>query len=343
MDIDQVVDVPDTPDRLASRKIIGRGSVTKDCNSSLAGNVRNLESMDGPSSKGKLVTKNGHCRKIIIHPPKCGNFERRDCNNSNGFSSVEDLSAAQNAHLFRKAAIAKGLSQKAKQSIEGQNMDKGKPMCSKFRSKSPSFNEGTTFSDLTKQNGHSQRSRKAIPHGESKYLVAEEMKRGQIISDGSSSVNYMPDSVKTSINAFKGKGKIEDNSVKSPSTMAHGKRADLSSDSQYISGEQMYVSHPVTSPRVSGQKRLVRNGCISPLNIEMKAKQLAEQQSNSSKNVEQNQTENVDSNHHPPSFIDLSSTSTKDENSETAKGKTVVIDPYASKECTVTSDPPSSR
>nr|XP_048333427.1 E3 ubiquitin-protein ligase RLIM isoform X3 [Ziziphus jujuba var. spinosa] len=311
MDIDQVVDVPDTPDRLASRHIIGRGSV-KDCSSPLAGNFRSLEPMNGLRGKGKLVTENGHGRKMVFRPPKFGNPERQDCSNSNGFSSVENSSASQHGHLFRRAAVEKIHGHRSKQPIGAQNTDQ---MSGKFPSKSSIGQEGTAFFDLTKQNGHTQHPRKAFPLRESKYPVVKEI----------------PDSIKMSRNAFKGKGKIDDNTSKGPAfDMVHGKGIDLSSDSQSKSGEQMYVSHSVTSPRVSGQKRLVRNGCISPLNIETKAKQLAEQQSNSSKNVEQNQAGNAGSNH--PQYVDISDIVTEDDNSERRKGKTIVIDPYTPKE-----------
>lgn len=331
MDYDQLVDVPDTPDRLPSRQIIGRGSVGKDCNSTLAGNFRNLESLHGLSGRGKPVTENGPSRKIVFHPPRYAKVERHDSGNSYGFSTVEDLSASQNAHLFRRATVGKNHSNKARQSIEAQNMDKGKPMCSKFPSKSSISQEDTTVFDLTKQNGHTQPSKKVFWHGELKYLAPEEMNRGQIASNAGSFVPYIPDSVKTSRNAFKGKGKMDDNSGKgSALAMSLGNGVDLSSDSQYKSGEQMHVSRPVTSPRVSGQKRLVRNGCISPLNIETKAKQLAEKQSNSSKIVEQNQAGKAVSNHPSPCDMDISDIITKDDNSERVKGKTIVIDPYTS-------------
>lgn len=342
MDIDQVVDVPDTPDRLASRHMIGRGSV-KDSTSPLAGNFRNLEPMNGLRGKGKLVTENGHGRKIVFCPPKFGNPERQDCINSNGFSSVENSSASQNTHLFRRAAVEKSHNHKAKQSIGAQNMDQGKSLSGKFPPKLSIGQEGTAFFDLTKQSGHTQHPRRAFPLGESKYPVVEEMKRGQIASIGNSSVTHVPDSLKMSRNAFKGKGKIDDNTFKGPAfAMVHGKGIDLSSHSQCKSGEQMYMSHSVRSPRVSGQKRLVRNGCISPLNIETKAKQLAEQQSNSSENVVQNQAGNAGSNR-PQCFIDISDVVTEDDNSERRKGKTIVIDPYTPKECNTKFVETSSR
>ncbi|GLT72920.1 hypothetical protein SLA2020_448150 [Shorea laevis] len=264
MDIDEVVDVPDTPDRLAARHIIGKECVGRERNLSLAASLRNPDfvdgkCMDGLRGRGRLVNDNGQNRRLVIRSRKnLSNDEPKGWGNSLLPSPPENSDASQNAHLFRRPVKDKSFIHKTRHSIGTENMDKGKGICTKFPSKSSGCEEGTAFSDLTEQNGHTQKPKTVFPH------------------DAYSS--------KASSNAYKGKEKLEDNASKGPElAVAHGKGANMSIDSQHKTEKQM--SKPVQSltlPRVSGQKRLVRNGCISPHNIATRAKQLAEGQTTSS-------------------------------------------------------------
>ena len=67
MDIDQVMDVPDTPDRSAERNIDGR-KCDKHDSSSLAsahsGNSKDKGVLNQLRGRGRLVTENGHSRRL---------------------------------------------------------------------------------------------------------------------------------------------------------------------------------------------------------------------------------------------------------------------------------------
>ncbi|CAL2224512.1 unnamed protein product [Prunus armeniaca] len=323
MDIDQVVDVPDTPDRLASRHITGRESVGKVCNSPLACDLSNPDVVDenyvnGPKVRGRFVSENGHNRRIVIHPPRnLSNLDIKSCSNSN----VDNSSASHNAHIFRRATVGKSSSREAKYSTGIENMDEGKAMTIKVPSKSSSCHENAKFFDLTKHNGHTQLTKKVFPHVELEDHVAEDTRKGQVASIGSSSVDCISSHAERSRNAPKGKEKIDDNTKGFGLAVALDKGVGLSIDPELKMGQQMPVPlHSVMQPRVSGQKRLVRNGCISPHNIATRTKQLAEQRSNCSKDIEQSHTGNADSNG-SPYVIDINDIVTEGNNSERLKGK----------------------
>jgi hypothetical protein len=338
MDIDEVVDVPDTPDRLAARHIIGKECVGRERNLSLAASLRNPDfvdgkCMDGLRGRGRLVNDNGQNRRLVIRSRKnLSNDEPKGCGNSLLPSPPENSDASQNAHLFRRPVKDKSFIHKTRHSIGTENMDKGKGICTKFPSKSSGCEEGTAFSDLTEQNGHTQKPKTVFPHDACIDLLVEDKRKEKIlIIDGSSS-NRILDSSKTSSNAYKGKEKLEDNASKGPElAVAHGKGANMSNDSQHKTEKQM--SKPVQSltlPRVSGQKRLVRNGCISPHNIATRAKQLAEGQTTSS-TAKQSPLGAVVSKS-TPCLIKINDIVSEDNNSDRVKGKGVVIHPSTSKE-----------
>ncbi|KAL0322642.1 UNVERIFIED_CONTAM: hypothetical protein Sangu_1883500 [Sesamum angustifolium] len=85
---------------------------------------------------------------------------------------------------------------------------------------------------------------------------------------------------------------------------------------------------PIASPRINKQKRLVRNGCISPNNI-AKAKQLAGKDANSSTTVANNNHGSVAST--PPHIsVDIRELVAEDDDSHTGKGKGVISHPCSS-------------
>ncbi|KAE8076237.1 hypothetical protein FH972_014900 [Carpinus fangiana] len=331
MNIDEVVDVPDTPDRLAAHHIIGKECVGRECNSSLTASLRNPDIVDGKCmnglrGRGRLVNDNGQNRRLIIRSRKnLSNDEPKGCGNSLVLSPSENTNASQNAHLFRRPVKDKSSIHKIRHSIGTENMDKGKGICPKFPSISSGCEEGTAFSDLTEQNGHRQKPKTIFPHDAFKDLLVEDKRKEQILTiDGSSS--------KASNNAYKGKEKLEDNVSKGPElAVAHGKGANMSNDSQHKTEKQM--SKPVQSltlPRVSGQKRLVRNGCISPHNIATRAKQLAEGQSTSS--IAKQSPLGAVVSKSTPCLININDIVSEDNNGDRVKGKGVVIHPSTSKD-----------
>ncbi|KAJ4722924.1 E3 ubiquitin-protein ligase SDIR1 [Melia azedarach] len=120
------------------------------------------------------------------------------------------------------------------------------------------------------------------------------MREGQIAANGNSS-HWPAHFPKMSGNSSKGKEKMGECMDKvADSFVGHGKGVDLSGGSHHNNEEHMSASHhSVLSPRMNRQRRLVRNGCISPHNIEIRAKQLSECSQNCSKDVEQDHPADV--------------------------------------------------
>ncbi|XP_022722767.1 uncharacterized protein LOC111279951 [Durio zibethinus] len=326
MDIDSVEDIPDTPDRFSVQRMNRGDCVEKESNLSVAGHVEGSNtagegSLDGLRGRGRLVVKNGYNRKHYIHPRKLsGSVDEIECQkNTIVLSPLEN--AEQNAPLFRKTAMGR-----SRNSIREQCMDNGKAPCCKLPSKSSGFHEDHAILDLTEQNMYNQIPERAFPQGGSKNRVAEVRKEGQVPRNGGSYFFNSSNNSTTSRSNCKGKEKIDDVGFKSVgSVLGHGKGVVLSHGSPLRMEKQLPASHhSVASPRAVGKKRLVRNGCISPHNIAIRAKQLNEQYQNSFK-AEQN-FGNVLSN--GPCMRDSEIIA---EDNDNGKGKGVVH-PHASKE-----------
>lgn len=331
MDIDHVVDVPDTPDRVVARHVAGSESFGKDHDLSLAREVRNRDilyenPMNGLRSKDKLVTENGRSRKLVINPPKgFGNRETANFSNHDIPSSRGNSPASQNGHLFRKAVvdISSRSGHRAKHSSGVSNIDKGKSICTDRSSK---YLDGSKFFDLPEQTGYTEQTKTVFPYGAQKHILAEDKRRGQIASSDSTSGPYISDRFKTSRNASKGKEKIDENAQKVPSfDNICAEVVNLSPDSQHRIKEHK-PPHSVTSLRVPRKKSLVRNGCISPQNI-AKAQQLK----NGSNNIEQSGAGNGVSDC-PPSGVEIRDIISEENDIQRVKGKAVFSMPEAPKE-----------
>ncbi|XWS35099.1 hypothetical protein CRYUN_Cryun21dG0097100 [Craigia yunnanensis] len=326
MDIDSVVDIPDTPDRLSSRRMKAGDCVENESNLSVAGhlggsNTAGEGSLDRLWGRGRLVAENGNNKKHYIHPRNLSDNvdENEHWKNTIVLSPLEK--AQENAPLFRKTAM-----ERSRNTIRVQYMDKGKAPCSKLPPKSSGFRDGHAILDLTGQNVYNQIPKMAFPQGGLKNPLAEGRKGPVPRNVGSSLCNSSKNSA-TARNNWKGKEKIDDIGFKSVgSAMDHGKGVGLSHGSPLRMEKQLSASHhSVVSTRAVGQKRLVRNGCISPQNIAIRAKQLNEQSQNSFK-AEQN-FGNVVSN--DPCMIDISEIIAEDNNYGKGKG---VGHPHTSKE-----------
>ncbi|XP_041000040.1 uncharacterized protein LOC121246100 [Juglans microcarpa x Juglans regia] len=294
MDIDQVVDVPDTPDRLAAHCGFGKNCMELERNVSSAVDLRTPDFVDekcmnGLRGRNRLFNDKGQNGKLVIRSRKSiRNDESKGSNNSIVHSPSENPYAPRNACILRRPAKDESYNHKTRHSIGAENMDKEKDARFMLPSKSSSCQEDT--------------------------------------------LSFISGSSKASSNAYKGKEKLEDDTFKVPGlALALGKGANMSIDSQHETVKQMPV--PVSSltlPRFSGQKRLVRNGCISPLNIATRAKQLAERQSTSS-TVEQSHLGAMVSKS-PPCLTNIRDIVSEDNSGNRVKGKGVSIHPSASKE-----------
>ncbi|XVF29170.1 hypothetical protein REPUB_Repub15cG0096900 [Reevesia pubescens] len=327
MDIDSVVDIPDTPDRLSSQRMKGGDYVDKESNLSVAGHVGGSNSagegsLDRSRRRGRLVAENGHNRKHYKHPQKLSGsvdeIERQK--NTIALSPLEN--ARENAPLFRKAAM-----ERSRNSIRDQYMDKGKVPFSKFPSRSSGFREDHAILDLAKQNMHNQTPEMALLQVGSKNPLSEGRKEGQVPRNGGSYLCNSSSNSAISRNNCKGKEKIGDIGFKGlASVMDHGKGVGLSRGSPLRLEKQLPASHrSIVSPRAVGKKRLVRNGCISPQNIAIRAKQLNEQPQNSFK-AEHNFGDVVSNS---PCMIDISEIIAEDNKYGKGKG---VVHPHTSKE-----------
>lgn len=294
MDIDQVVDVPDTPDRLAARRSFGKNCMELERNVSSAVDLRTPDFVDekcmnGLRGRNRLFNDKGQNGKLVIRSQKSIRNDESKGSNNSIVHSPSDPYAPQNACILRRPAKDESYSHKTRHSIGAENMDKEKDTRFMLPSKSSSCQEDT--------------------------------------------LSFISGSSKASSNAYKGKEKLEDDTFKVPGlALALGKGANMSIDSQHETGKQMPV--PVSSltlPRFSGQKRLVRNGCISPLNIATRAKQLAERQVVTSSTVEQSHLGAMVSKS-PPCLTNIRDIVSEDNSGDRVKGKGVSIHPSASKE-----------
>ncbi|OMO88307.1 Zinc finger, RING/FYVE/PHD-type [Corchorus olitorius] len=327
MDIDLVVDIPDTPDRLSSQRMNRGNRVEKESSSSVTGrfggsSTAGEEYWGRLTGRGRLLGENGHNREHYPHArkpfDKADEIERQK--NTIVLSSPEN--ARGGASLFRKAAM-----ERSRNSIREQCMDKGKALYRKLPSKSSRIQEDHAILDLTEQNVQKQMLEMAPPHDGLKNRLPEGRREGQVPRSGGSYLRNASKGLATPRDNCKGKEKIDDNGFTSvASDMVHGKGVGVSHDSSLRVEKPLPISHhSVVPPRATGQKRLVRNGCISPQNIAIRTKQLNEQSQNSSK-TEQNFGIMVSKN---PSMMDISEIVAEDNNY--SKGKEVVH-PHTSKE-----------
>ncbi|XP_038723247.1 uncharacterized protein LOC120015094 isoform X1 [Tripterygium wilfordii] len=302
MDIDQVVEIPDTPpDRIAAQHNNGRKIAGKQTGASIAVHSSNSALLDGGhfnrlSSRDRLGTESGNHRKPhLLSQKDVINVDEKECrNNSRENFPVESSCASRNGPLFRKMAMERNSAYETKHPFGDQRKDKGKDLFAKFPPKSSSFQVNDGFLDLSEHNT-SWRMIDMAPDGASKAIQSGEIRQGQIATRGGGSLHAAPDRPKTCDDSRKGKGKLDVNGCKDAASAAnHGKGINVSGSSQ-CKTEKQVAHHFVTTPRVSGQKRLVRNGCISPHNIAARAKRGTELPF-ISKDVEVTRGNNVDFN-----------------------------------------------
>ncbi|KAA8548461.1 hypothetical protein F0562_000145 [Nyssa sinensis] len=259
MDIDQVLDVPDTPDRIAAQKVNGRGLIEKQSGSSVAGHPGNTDFFDETNpnqlrGRNKLVIDNGHSRNLSIHPPRNLSISEKSEGRSNStISALGNSSSSKSALLFRRMGADKTTKHENRHSIHSRHMEKGKALCT---SQSSTHQKDNAVVDLTKQNGHARVFEKAFPSGALGNYQAEEIREGSISANAFSSLDGIENSSKIFSKFCKGKEKVDD-TCKGGSGFDRGKGIDFFGDFQPKYGNSMPASiNSITSPRVTGQKRL---------------------------------------------------------------------------------------
>ncbi|KAF1884495.1 hypothetical protein Lal_00028372 [Lupinus albus] len=296
--MDQIVDVPDTPDRLTTRygdrKYVGIPDVDVMCM-----NKRDM---------GLIAAD-----------------EINNCSNYITLSSSDKSCPSQNDPMFRRAQREKILGRGTTHSNAPEKMDKGKTVISNSPCKSPHHGPVSVLR-FNEENEKSQQMKSTLSHRGSRNSATGDMKgvKGNI---GNSSLPFISDSSNAYRNAFRGKC---NKTLSGPNTSVdHGKSITLSSDSQCPQKIEKQVSlKPLlsSSPRGRGQKRLVRNGCISPHNIATRAKQSTGQNSHQPIDIEQSHAgHSVSSNTISPISVD--DIVAEERGSGRVKGKGVVIHP----------------
>lgn len=325
MDIDQVVEIPDTPDRISARRSNGV-RLGKESNLRLPGpsgtsDFRNKECLDQPRTRSRLVKGNGSYRNLHLNSGKnpVTINEVEPCNKSSTFSTLRNSHPSQNASLFRRGSLNNNSKTETRHSNGIQHLDKGKSEFTKSPAKLPVHVDPDVLFDM------------AFPHGASKVNHSEETRGVIVSSNGSSSLHFPP---QITGRVLKGKGKVDVSACNtSGSAMHHGKGIDLTGGSPHDVEKQMNRSHSsVTSPRVTGHKRLVRNGCISPYNIATRQQKFPESWLDASTNVGKEDSKNMVSD--GASEVDIREivAGEKNElnNSRRAKGKGLVMYPSTS-------------
>ncbi|PSR98360.1 E3 ubiquitin-protein like [Actinidia chinensis var. chinensis] len=270
MDIDQC-EIPDTPDRLAAQNINDNGCIKIESDSSASSHSGNVAVLDeGARNKlgggSKTVLDNWHGRRPSFRHGKNTIFSNNSEGNGDFTSLLGTSSSSKNAHLFRRMVAENITSQENKYSLHAQRTEKGKALSA---SQSPTCGENAVV-DLTKHGGPARVVHNLFSNGALEDRQTKEIRKGPISTNGFSFLGGIANSSTMAHNACKGKEKIDDTCERG-SGLHHGK--GTFGDSQPKAGRSMASSfYSIPSPRVSGQKRLERNGCISPHNV-IKGKQ----------------------------------------------------------------------
>ncbi|PIN16771.1 hypothetical protein CDL12_10573 [Handroanthus impetiginosus] len=326
MDIDNTIDVPDTPDRLAARRIRGRNGVKEENPFSPMLCRSGQQKFFKEGTKDQPMVIDSGSRGLSLRPPKCtsNSLDSRHPINSPAFS-LGDSSSSRSTHLFRKGMTEKNPSYLSHDSVHAPHPWSDRPPYMSRSSSSSSQDDG--FVDLTEKNLHRPVIENAYPSGLPGNNQAEFQRRSGL-ANGTSSLHGLTNFSTASRNA----------SEEMENVTGVGSRNDFGKGVEFVGnipnnpGNGGFLSHnPVASPKVTKQKRLVRNGCISPNNI-AKAKQLAEKDMNDySVAVTHNNNGFIESDV-PPSSIDIRELVAEDSDAHRRKGKGVISHPCLSKE-----------
>ncbi|KAJ6393110.1 hypothetical protein OIU77_022566 [Salix suchowensis] len=293
MNSDQVFEIPDTPERAASRSQNG-AQFGKESNSLVPSHQRKSGLMNGKSlnpllaSRGRVPSENGLSRRPHLCPQRSPINLDEYCPQSN--SPLENSHLHHNAPLFRRPAIVNNSKPEKRHSKGAQLVEKWKAGRATNSSKKSLRIKDDDLLDLTEMTEPDRILDIVFPRGASKDLQAKEMREGRLSSIGGSSLQLTPLSSRISSSTSKGKEKIGVNTCNgSGSTSNIKKGIDTAVGHRHKIEKQLPECHlSVTSPRVAGQKRLVRNGCISPLNIVTRAPKLAESPQDGCKELKEN-------------------------------------------------------
>ncbi|KAH6768394.1 hypothetical protein C2S51_013730 [Perilla frutescens var. frutescens] len=308
MDIDQIVDVPDTPVRLAKHGMDGRnGGKTENQRSSLPCHGWKTFAEEGSRDQPMIIDSGSP--RLFLHPPKCSSSP----NNSQRPPTSSSSSLASSSSSSRKANLFRKVTEKKPSNLTHVSMHKHPgSVRTSFASKSSSSSQDDGILDLTERNFHRPACGNASPSAVPENNRANFPKRSVLPNVASFSHE-----VSNLANASRNGNEEANNASRGGLSIAFGdkKKPDLSLD-------------PTAPARVNKQKRLVRNGCISPNNI-AKAKQLVGKGINESVSVAHNNGSMASNS--PPVSTNIRELVAEENDSRTRKGKGVISHPYSSK------------
>ncbi|KAI6694043.1 hypothetical protein NL676_021753 [Syzygium grande] len=283
MDVHQAAEARDTPDRLDAQ--CGRNGIEAKFDSPAPGSSSCSGSLDMKSpnrvgSGGRAANGIGQDPRLQMRPPKrivnAIEFGRRG--DSVGDSSADNSSASKH-HLFRRAAGKGHVKPDSRHSSGAENMERGKAASIGVPRSFASTEKGAAL-NVIRGNGHNGFVKMDAPFGDSEGFLADGFRRAEIKTDHERSYPCS-DSFQTSNRFSKGKEKLDESACKYTGSDMFGEKSfDVPSDWHEKSSNCVSQSpKSVSFRRHIGQKRLVRNGCISPLNIATREKELAEKKS----------------------------------------------------------------
>lgn len=283
-DFDQLIDVPDTPDRLSAR--LRSHTSGKECISSRVGCLHNSGSLnrgrqDLQKDEVRVVDRTGPSRRPFIRPPKrIGNAnESVECSNTFVLSPSHNPCNSQ-GHSRRIKTDRNSDHDHRRISSASYDILPGKELRS-----AAAYEDGAAM----RSNAGNVVHETTFPFRESKQF-GDKCRKAEGEANGDYS--HHPSNLFQRIiaNPVKGKEKVGESICRgNGSAMGHGKESNLPSVSLNINNERkspkrFLEPHDVSSPRAVKQRRLVRNGCISPHNIATKTIQLAGENNNNLKN-----------------------------------------------------------
>ncbi|KAL3329235.1 hypothetical protein AABB24_036371 [Solanum stoloniferum] len=252
---DNQLDIPDTPNRLAAKDMDGRRYANVESDLSASGNSVNG---NGAAENGNQLNDNGFGRKrLFMRPPRRISMKSECDANSSAFGMGDSL-PSRNGVPFQVSSIPN--------SKEKHNLHLAKNGITESKSQ-----QDRPVIDLIKQSGSSTRVFVKSPAVGVQNIGRDEKYRSMNERSNFHRITSTPSSSTS-------KGKEIADLVKLGLNKSRGEK-DSAIEAQLGARKDGYTSL-ANSPRVTGQKRLVRNGCISPMNI-AKAKKPAEMEDNS--------------------------------------------------------------
>lgn len=328
METEWIMEVPDTPDRLAARKINGGQFVQTETGSSLSNRLKNPDfmmekGMNGMKGVGMLVSENGHDLRLDSSSKNIPGDDFKGRRNTIILSPRENSYGSKNHLLLRKGGRERYSCQGPKPFNCPRRVDKGITISVDSPSKPPACQENIAVPKI-REPDHKYRPQMVYPHVTAKDCKIENTLNGQ-------SARYMPNAPKRPNMNIKGKEKVVEESFQDVGlSMIHKKGIEKSNNNNNRPEKQVLDSRQfISSPRATGHKRLVRNGCISPHNIATRTKSLAEQCEKSSRAVDQSDLGNMPSSS-PSCLIDIKDIVAEDNCSNKDKGKGIMRQPSTS-------------